>query len=167
MDCPQANIADVDLLFWARFARRDRNGHGSQSGRLSRVRGVNRMATILIIDDDHFFKELVSLHLLLAGHTVQAAKDPEEGLRAVVNAVPDLILLDLDLPYLSGFEVLEALRADPATRKVPVIMLTARRDEESYARCDKLGIDGFLTKPLQCETLIEEIAAVLAARAQA
>jgi len=124
------------------------------------------MATILVIDDDHFFTELVSLHLLLAGHTVQVARDPEEGLRAIIDSAPDLILLDLNLPYMSGFEVLEALRSDPATREIPVIMLTAHKDEESYGRCEKIGIDGFLTKPLQSDKLTEGIAAALAARAQ-
>jgi len=124
------------------------------------------MATILVIDDDHFFTELVSLHLLLAGHTVQVAKDPEEGLRVIVDSLPDLILLDLDLPYMSGFEVLEALRSDPAIGKIPVIMLTAHKDEESYARCDKIGIDGYLTKPLRSDALTEAIVAALAARAQ-
>ena len=124
------------------------------------------MATILVIDDDHFFAELVSLHLLLAGHTVQVAKDPEEGLRAIVNGPPDLILLDLDLPYMSGFEVLEALRSDPSSRGIPVVMLTARKDEESYARCDKIGIDGFLTKPLQSDRLNEAITAAFAAHAR-
>ena len=124
------------------------------------------MATILVIDDDHFFIELVSLHLLLARHTVQVAKDPEEGLRVIVDSLPDLVLLDLDLPYMSGFEVLEALRSDPAIRKIPVIMLTAHKDEESYARCDKIGIDGFLTKPLQSDRLNEAITAALAAHAR-
>jgi CheY-like chemotaxis protein len=124
------------------------------------------MATILVIDDDHFFAELVKLHLLLAGHTVRVANDPEEGLRAIVNAPPDLILLDLDLPYLSGSEVLEALRSDPASREIPVIMLTAHKDEESYARCERIGIDGFLTKPLQSDRLAEVIAAAIAARAR-
>jgi len=124
------------------------------------------MATILVIDDDRFFAELVSLHLLLAGHTVQVAKDPEEGLRAIVTGPPDLILLDLDLPYMSGFEVLEALRSDPSSRGIPVVMLTARKDEESYARCDKIGIDGFLTKPLQSDRLNEAITAALAAHAR-
>ena len=124
------------------------------------------MATILIIDDDHFFTELVSLDLLLSGYTVQTARDPAEGLRAIVDSLPDLILLDLDLPYMSGFEVLEALRSDPATRGIPVIMLTAHKDEESHARCHKIGVDGFFTKPVQSDTLIEAIAATLATRAE-
>jgi len=122
------------------------------------------MATVLIIDDDHFFTELVSLHLMLAGYTVQTAKDPAEGLRAVIDGPPDLILLDLDLPYMSGFEVLEALRSDPASRGIPVIMLTARKDEDSYVRCQKIGCDGFVTKPLQSDQLIDVIVAALAAR---
>jgi len=123
------------------------------------------MTTILIIDDDHFFTELVSLQLLLAGYTVQTAKDPAEGLRAVIDGPPDLILLDLDLPYLSGFEVLEALRSDPSTREIPVMILSAHTDEDSYARCHKIGIDGFLTKPIRSDQLIEEIAR-LALRAE-
>jgi DNA-binding response OmpR family regulator len=121
-----------------------------------------RMAKILIIDDDYFFTELASLHLTLAGYTVQTAKDPAEGLRAIVDGPPDLILLDLDLPYLSGFEVLEALRSDPATPRIPVIILTARKDEDSYVRCHEMGIDGFITKPLRSDQLIEAIGATLA-----
>jgi two-component system response regulator MprA len=124
------------------------------------------MATILIIDDDHFFTEFVSLHLLLTGYTVQTAADPAEGLRAIIESPPDLILLDLDLPYISGFEVLEALRSDSVTRKIPVLILTAHTDEESYARCHTIGIDGFLTKPMQGDKLIEAIAATLAPRAE-
>lgn len=123
------------------------------------------MATIFVIDDDHFFTELVKLYLLPAGHTVRNAKDPEEGLRAIVNVPPDLILLDMDLRYVSGVEVLEALRSDPASREIPVIMLTAHKDEESYARCERIGIDGFLTKPLKSDRLTETIAAALAVRA--
>jgi DNA-binding response OmpR family regulator len=124
------------------------------------------MATILIIDDDHFFTELVKLHLMHAGHTVQTANDPAEGLRAIVASPPGLILLDLDLPYISGFEVLEALRSDAATRRIPVIVLSAHKDAESYARCQKIGADGFLTKPLKSDELIEGIAATLAAHAE-
>jgi len=124
------------------------------------------MATILTIDDDHFFTEFVSLHLMLAGYTVQTAMDPAVGLRAVIDGPPDLILLDLDLPYLSGFEVLEALRSDPTSRGIPVIVLTARKDEDSYARCRDIGIDGFLTKPLQGDQLIDLIVATLAARTE-
>jgi two-component system chemotaxis response regulator CheY len=124
------------------------------------------VATILVIDDDPSFRDLLRLHLLSAGHTVHAAEDPEEGLRKLLEYSADLILLDLDLPYMSGFEVLEALRSDPASQKIPVIVLTGRGDEETYIRCNKMGIDGFLTKPLKKERLIEAIGKTLSARTQ-
>ena len=135
-----------------------------EAARFHQPRNKPDNGTILVIDDDHFFTELVSLHLLLAGHTVQVARDGRPARRR--RRPPELILLDLDLPYMSGFEVLEALRSDPATRKIPVIMLTAHKDEESYARCNTIGIDGFLTKPLQSDKLTEAIAVALAAHAQ-
>lgn len=124
------------------------------------------MATILVIDDDPSFRDLLQLHLLTAGHTVHTAEDPEVGIRSLLEYSADLILLDLDLPYLSGFDVLEALRSDPASRKIPVIVLTARRDEETYSRCRKIGVDDFLTKPLKKEQLIEAVGKTLVARPQ-
>ena len=124
------------------------------------------MATILVIDDDPSFRDLLRLHLLAAGHTVYAAEDPEEGIHSLLENSADLILLDLDLPYLSGFEVLEALRSDPASKEIPVIVLTGRGDEETYTRCRKIGTDGFLTKPLKKEQLIKAVSEALGARTQ-
>ncbi len=124
------------------------------------------MASILAIEDDRFFVDLLRLHLVAAGHTVKIAGDAEEGLRCIPESTPDLILLDLDLPNLSGFDVLEALRSDPASRKIPVIIVTGHTDEETHARCTKIGIDGFFTKPLVSDKLFTAIARTLAARAQ-
>ncbi len=124
------------------------------------------MATILVIDDDPSFRDLLQLHLLSAGHTVHTAEDPEEGIRTLLEYSADLILLDLDLPYLSGFDVLEALRTDPASQKIPVIVLTGRGDEDTYTRCHKIGIDGFLTKPLKKEQLIKAVGKTLGTRTQ-
>ena len=121
------------------------------------------MATILVIDDDPSFRDLLQLHLLSAGHQVHTAKDPEEGIRSLLEDSADLILLDLDLPYLSGFEVLEALRSDPASQKIPIIVVTGRGDDEAYTRCHKIGVDGFLTKPLKKEQLIKAVAETLVA----
>jgi DNA-binding response OmpR family regulator len=124
------------------------------------------VATILVIDDDPSFRDLLQLHLRSAGYTIRTAGDPEEGIRSLLEYPADLILLDLDLPYLSGFEVLEALRSDPASRKIPVIVLTGRGDEETYIRCHKIGVDGFLTKPLKKEQLIGAVGKTLGARTQ-
>jgi DNA-binding response OmpR family regulator len=123
------------------------------------------LAKILVIEDDQSFLELVRLHLSLAGYEVQAAEDPEEGLRSLIADPPDIILLDLDLPYLNGFEVLEALRSEPPYQKIPVIVVTGDRDDESYFRCQKMGIDGFFVKPVQSEQLVGAIARSLARRA--
>jgi len=124
------------------------------------------VATILVIEDNLAFRDLLRLHLRQAGHTVQIAEDPEEGLRSLLDTPPDLILLDLDLPYLSGFEVLEALRSDPASQKIPVIIVTGNADEEVNDRCRTIGIEGFLTKPFKGEHLIQAIAKALAARGE-
>lgn len=94
---------------------------------------------------------------------MRGAADPEEGLRAVLEDPPDLILLDLDLPYLSGFEVLQALKSDAASKSIPVIIVTGRPDGETYERCRKIGFDGFASKPLKREDLLGAVSKVLGA----
>jgi DNA-binding response OmpR family regulator len=132
---------------------------------LQRGRQEAQLARILAIEDDPSFRDLLQLHLQAVGHTVRAAADPEEGLRALLEAPPELILLDLDLPYLSGFEVLEALRSDKASRAIPVIVITGRPDGEAYQRCQEIGIDGFASKPLRREELLRAIDKALAGSA--
>lgn len=122
------------------------------------------LATILAIEDDPSFRDLLKLHLESAGHALRGAADPEEGLRAVLEDPPDLILLDLDLPYLSGFEVLEALKADEASRAVPVIIITGHSDSEAYERCRRIGFEGFVSKPLKREDLLGVVEKALRAR---
>lgn len=120
------------------------------------------MASILAIEDDPSFRDLLRLHLQSAGHSVRTAADPEEGLRAVLEDPPELILLDLDLPYLSGFELLEALRSDEASRPIPVIIITGKTESDTYERCRKIGFDGFASKPLKREDLLREVGKALA-----
>ena len=120
------------------------------------------MATILVIEDDRAFRDLLRLHLRQAGHTVQVAADPEEGLRTLIDTPPDLILLDLDLPYLSGFEVLEALRKDSTSAKIPVVIVTGHAEEEVHERCRGMGIEGYLTKPFKSEHLVLAVTRALA-----
>jgi DNA-binding response OmpR family regulator len=123
------------------------------------------LARILAIEDDPSFRDLLELHLRTAGHTVRTAADPAEGLRGLLDELPELLLLDLDLPYLSGFEVLEALRSEETTRKIPIIVLTGRADEDTYGRCRNLGIDGFASKPLKLEELLQAVDKALVGRA--
>jgi two-component system phosphate regulon response regulator PhoB len=120
------------------------------------------LAKILVIENDITFLDLLRVHLASAGHEVMTAEDAALGLRAVIENVPDLIILDMFIPYLDGIEVLEALRTDPATAPIPVIVLTGTRDDEIYARARKLGVADYLTKPVQRDRLLQVIDANLA-----
>ncbi len=121
------------------------------------------MARILVIEDDVTFLSLLRVHLSSAGHTVETAEDAVLGLRAIVSNSPDLVILDLTVPYLDSFELLEAVRDDPMTRAIPVIVLTGRDDDASYVRAKKTGADGYFTKPVQSEQLLKAIEICLAA----
>jgi len=121
------------------------------------------LANIVVIEDDVSFLDLLRVHLASAGHEVRAAEDAVLGLRAVITEAPDLILLDLTVPYLDGFEMIKALRNDTATKEIPVVVLTARADDETFAEARRLGASQFLTKPVTRDALIRAINAQLAA----
>lgn len=125
---------------------------------------ANRQTTVaklLIIDDDVALLELVQLHLKAAGHAVRIASDAAAGIRALLSDPPELIVSDISMPYLDGFELLRALRAEPLTRDIRVIFLTGRNDDESPVKARSLGVDDYLTKPIQVEELLSSIDAVL------
>jgi DNA-binding response OmpR family regulator len=115
------------------------------------------LAKIVVIEDDVTLLDLLRVHLTGAGHEVLTAEDAALGLRAVITEAPDLILLDLMIPYLDGFEMLKVLRNDPATNKIPVVVLTGRDDDETFAEARRLGASQFLTKPVARDVLIGAI----------
>jgi two-component system alkaline phosphatase synthesis response regulator PhoP/two-component system response regulator VicR len=121
------------------------------------------LAKIVVIEDDVTFLDLLRVHLASAGHEVLTAEDAALGLRAIITEGPDLILLDLTVPYLDGFEMIKALRNDPATKSIPVVVLTGRGDDETFAQARKLGASHFLTKPVARDVLIRAIETQLAA----
>ena len=111
-------------------------------------RGKERMAkTVLIVDDEPEFVELTGMRLEAADYRVLAAYNGQEGLLKARGENVDLILLDLMMPGLNGFEVLERLKADERTRDVPVVMLTAKGDSKSVFKAESLGAADYLTKP--------------------
>jgi len=122
------------------------------------------LAKILVIEDDVTFLDLVRVHLAGAGHEVIMAEDAVIGLRAVIADQPDLVVLDIFVPYLDGFEMLAALQGDPATRGIPIIVLTGQRDDDTFARARQLGAAAFLTKPVEGTRLIRVVEEQLAAR---
>jgi DNA-binding response OmpR family regulator len=108
---------------------------------------------ILVIDDDTSMLAFLKLHLQKAGYVVLLAEDGIVGGRLALSASPDLILLDVQMPYLSGYELVEALKVDPATWDIPVVFLTADKHVEQRTRM--LRAEAFLKKPVKVERLLE------------
>ena len=101
---------------------------------------------ILIIEDDKFLRELISRKLSDEGFNIQEAVDGEEGLKKIKEGKPDLILLDLILPSIDGFEVLSRMKEDPGVSAIPVIILSNLGQKEEVERGLKLGAADYLIK---------------------
>jgi two-component system, OmpR family, alkaline phosphatase synthesis response regulator PhoP len=119
------------------------------------------MSHILIIEDDRDIAELLQRYLTRAGHVTDALADGREALAFIRSRVPDLVILDLMLPGVEGLEVCRALRQSPATRGLPIIMLTARSEESDRIAGFELGADDYVTKPFSPRELVARVAALL------
>ncbi|MGM0616296.1 MAG: response regulator transcription factor [Pseudomonadota bacterium] len=115
------------------------------------------MANILVVDDEPNI--VLSLEFLMeqAGYSVTTAEDGEQALACVESTTPDLILLDISLPGISGFDVLEQLRAQAATERLPIIMLTAHGREVEREKGMAMGADDYITKPFSTQALVEKV----------
>lgn len=118
---------------------------------------------VLVCDDDALVAELLTHRLAGRGYRVSLAADGREALERVAEARPDAILLDAMMPMMDGYEVLRRLRADPATASIPIIMLTARKQEGDIVSALELGADDFVVKPFIPEELMSRLARVIAA----
>jgi len=119
--------------------------------------------TILIIEDDEFFRDLVDKKLISEGFDVAKAVDGEEGIKKIKEEKPDLILLDLLLPNIDGFEVLERIKKDPATASIPVIILSNLGQKEEVEKGLEFGAADFLIKAqFTSDEIIEKVKNVLA-----
>lgn len=106
----------------------------------------NSKKSVLLVEDDEFLSELYATKLTLEGFEVIAATDGKKGLKLALEKKPDLILLDIILPKLDGFEVLKAIKADPAGKAVPVILLTNLSQRDEVNRGLELGAVDYLIK---------------------
>lgn len=122
----------------------------------------HRKSRILIIDDDIGFRDLLRIHLSAAGYEVQIAEDGVTGGREMLAHTPDLIVSDVAMPFLDGFELLSLMRSDASTASIPVILLSGRSDGDTMAKAVELGAADFLTKPVTRDQLLESVEACLA-----
>jgi len=121
-------------------------------------------AKILLVEDEDQLRRVMKDLLEREGYVVSEARDGVQALDQVDRHAPDLIMLDLNLPGLDGYTVLEQLRSRPVTATIPVIVLTAKGDEDNEVRVFELGADDFLTKPFRARALSARLQAVLARR---
>jgi CheY-like chemotaxis protein len=115
------------------------------------------MSKIMLVEDDNNLREIYEARLLAEGYEIVAAKDGEEALALAVKERPDLIIADVMMPKISGFDMLDILRTTPETRNTKVIMMTALSQAEDKARAEKLGADRYLVKS---QVTLEDVAKV-------
>jgi two-component system phosphate regulon response regulator PhoB len=116
---------------------------------------------IILIEDERDMAELVAMRLKREHYEVETAHDGREGLDRIRRQPPDLVLLDIMLPGMSGTEVLRELRNDPRTASLPVVMMTARTEDGDVVAGLQLGADDYVTKPFSMSVLVARVAAVL------
>ncbi|EFQ24657.1 response regulator transcription factor [Aminomonas paucivorans] len=121
---------------------------------------------ILVVEDERSIADLVAEALRRQGYRVETAGDGDQALEVAETTLPDLVILDLMLPKLDGWEVCRRLREEETTRRIPIIMLTARRDEKDVVAGLELGADDYLRKPFSLAELLARVKAHLRARAQ-
>jgi CheY-like chemotaxis protein len=113
-------------------------------------------ARILVVDDDESLRELLRMHLSAAGYDVSTAADGISAGYQVLKAPPDLILSDVNMPHMDGFEFIAALKSDKTLPIIPVIFLTSLEDGDGRGK--ELGAVGYLTKPVRADRLLELVA---------
>ena len=119
---------------------------------------------ILVVEDSAVIRRLIEVCLRPANLDIVMREDGPSGLAAALEGAPDLLVLDIGLPEMDGWEVLDRLRSDPKTRNLPVLVLTAHAEEESRRRASEGGADSFVTKPFQPNDFRQEVLSLLASR---
>ncbi|MBL0407433.1 response regulator [Microvirga aerilata] len=121
------------------------------------------MPTILLVEDNELNRDMLSRRLERKGYDVLIAEDGAKGLSAATDSKPDLILMDMSLPVLDGWEATRRLKAEPQTRAIPVIALTAHAMSSDREKAVAAGCDDYDTKPVELERLLAKIERLLQA----
>ena len=115
------------------------------------------MAKILLVEDNEMNRDMLSRRLIKKGHEVVIAVDGQQGVDMAVSENPELILLDMSLPVMDGWEAASRLKADPATSSIPIIALTAHAMAGDKERCLEAGCEDYDTKPIEFKRLLGKI----------
>lgn len=118
--------------------------------------------TILVVDDNADNREVFGLLLECSGYTVVTATDGWDGVQQARAHRPDVILMDVSMPVMDGFQATELLKLDPTTREIPVVAVTAHDDADHRTRASRVGMSGFLAKPVPPRRVVEEVQRCLA-----
>src|SRR5580658_1647558 len=129
----------------------------ARSSPCGRVREESHMPRILLVEDNEMNRDMLSRRLARKGYEVVLATDGAQGLTLAHSSAPDLILMDMSLPVISGWDATRSLKADPSTRPIPIIALTAHAMSADRAEALQAGCDDFDTKPIDLARLIEKI----------
>ena len=113
--------------------------------------------TVLVVEDKASLTQMLQFLFLSKGLSVQIAFNGKEALEKASSIVPSLILLDIMMPEMDGFEVLEKLKKDPVTSNIPVIMLTARKSREDMQKAKDLGAVEYITKPFKAVEVVDKV----------
>ena len=119
------------------------------------------MARILLVEDNEMNRDMLSRRLIRNGYEVFYAKDGQQGVNMALSERPDLILMDMSLPVLDGWEATRRIKANDATRRIPVIALTAHAMAGDREKAIEVGCDDYDTKPVEISRLVAKITALL------
>ena len=122
------------------------------------------MARILIAEDEKDIRELISFTLRFAGHEVIATSNGEEAYNRTLQQIPDLVLLDVRMPRMTGYEACERIKAEPSTRDIPVVFLSAKGQESEIQAGLQAGATEYILKPFSPDQLTERLRVILAQR---
>ncbi|MFH2068206.1 MAG: response regulator [Candidatus Omnitrophota bacterium] len=115
---------------------------------------------IVAADDEADIRTILQKGLEMAGHKVISAVDGEDALQKIKDEKPDLVILDIRMPKIDGIQALQAIKKDPSTRKLPVIMLTGNSSDEDLLKGYMYGADYYITKPFRIQTILNGIALI-------
>lgn len=119
------------------------------------------MGHILIVDDDWMNRELLEAYLKMGGYEVKLANSGETALEMTADDLPDLIMLDIRMTGMSGFEVCTQLKSSEPTKDIPILMVSALESEEDRMQAAQTGADGFIAKPFNSASILAQIDAIL------